>query len=325
MDRFSKRSIGAAFAVLCMSFAAVSASAGQKILGADSLCVMTYNIRYSDGDRKSADRKWDVRKDDLANLVARANPDVVGFQEVLPDQKKFLEMRFPDYVFVGEFRNLDRKSGEASPIAYRKDRFTVVNSGTFWLSETPDLPGSKSWGTAYPRICSWAVLVDKVSGKRFAFANAHTDHKSESAREKGMLLVIERMKMFGSGCPIVFTGDHNCLEYEKPALAVSEILKDALYLSETPPEGPWRTANGWRWCEKETTMVEAMKKPVKERNFNADGRLASRIDYIYVSPDTKVHSYRTIAEPRPGTHLYPSDHFPSVAIIEFGRIPGDRP
>lgn len=319
MCRVYKWRLGAVFAVLCMTSAAVSAVGGQKISCSASLRVMTYNIRYSDGDRKSKDRNWEVRKSDLADLVARENPDVVGFQEVLPEQKAFLEGRFPGYVFVGEFRNADRKSGEASPIAYRKDRFDAVDSGTFWLSETPDVPGSQSWGAMFPRICSWAVLMDKVSGSRFAFANAHTDHKSELAREKGMLLAIERMKMFGNGCPIVFTGDHNCLEYEKPALAVSEILKDAMYLSETQPEGPWRTANGWRWCDRETTIAEAMKKPVKERNFIAGGRRANRIDYIYVSPDTRVLSYRTIAEPRPGTRLYPSDHFPSVATIEFRK------
>ena len=198
--------------------------------------VMTYNIRYSAGDRNSADNNWEARRDDLANLVESANPDVAGFQEVLPDQRKWLEARFPGYAFVGDGRNADRVNGEASPIAFRKDRFEPMKSGTFWLSETPDEPGSKSWKAAFPRICSYAVLKDKATGKTFAFANTHTDHRSEEAREKGMLLVIERMKEFSGGAPVVFVGDHSCLEYEKPAQAVAKILKDALYLSETPPE-----------------------------------------------------------------------------------------
>ena len=282
---------------------------------AGALRVMTYNIRYSEGDTKSADNNWDARKGDLAALVRKAAPDIVGFQEVLPGQKQYLERQFPEYGFVGKFRNEDLKSGEASPIAYRKDRFSVVTNGTFWLSETPDRPGSLSWNAMFPRICSWAVLVDKSTGKRFAFANAHTDHKSEEAREKGMLLAVERMKEFGRGCPIVFTGDHNCLEFQKPALAVSGILKNAMHISRTPPEGSWRTANGWRWHANELTISEALKKPARERDVLPSGQRVSRIDYIYVSPETKVLSYVTMADTRPGTKLYPSDHFPCVATI----------
>ena len=285
--------------------------------------VMTYNIRYSAGDRNSADNNWEARRDDLANLVESANPDVAGFQEVLPDQRKWLEARFPGYAFVGDGRNADRVNGEASPIAFRKDRFEPVKSGTFWLSETPDEPGSKSWKAALPRICSYAVLKDKATGKTLAFANTHTDHASEEAREKGMLLVIERMKEFSGDAPVVFVGDHNCLEYEKPAKAVAKLLKDALYISETPPEGSWRTFNYWRYKEKEQTIAEALAKPVRERSIPGSKSDSKRIDYIYVSPGTRVLGYRTIAATRPGTNLYPSDHFPSVAEVVIGATPAE--
>lgn len=283
--------------------------------------VMTYNIRYSAGDKDSADNNWEARRDDLANLVESANPDVAGFQEVLPGQRKWLESRFPGYVFVGDGRNADRVNGEASPIAFREDRFEAVKSGTFWLSETPDEPGSKSWKAALPRICSYAVLKDRTTGKTFAFANTHTDHRSEEAREKGMLLVIERMKDFSGDAPVVFVGDHNCLEYEKPAKAVAKLLKDALYISETPPEGSWRTFNYWSYKEKEQTIAEALAKPVRERSIPGDNSDSKRIDYIYVSPGTRVLCYRTIAATRPGTNLYPSDHFPSVAEVILGATP----
>ena len=302
-------------------FTPASKASASICEGVESMKVMTYNIRYSAGDRNSADNNWEARRDDLANLVESANPDVAGFQEVLPDQRKWLEARFPGYAFVGDGRNADRVNGEASPIAFRKDRFEPVKSGTFWLSETPDEPGSKSWKAALPRICSYAVLKDKATGKTLAFANTHTDHASEEAREKGMLLVIERMKEFSGDAPVVFVGDHNCLEYEKPAKAVAKLLKDALYISETPPEGSWRTFNYWRYKEKEQTIAEALAKPVRERSIPGSKSDSKRIDYIYVSPGTRVLGYRTIAATRPGKNLYPSDHFPSVAEVVLGATP----
>ena len=281
-----------------------------------SLAVMTYNIRTSSLD-KETDNNWVARRDALAELVERENPDVIGFQEVMPDQSEWLEKRLPQYSFTGEHRNADRKSGEASPVAFRKARFRPIKSGTFWLSETPDEPGSRSWGARLPRICSYAVLEDSVTGRTFAFANTHTDHRSELAREKGMLLIIERMKDFGNGAPIVLTGDHNCFEYEAPAQAVSKILTEAMQLSETPPEGSWRTFNYWTWRDKEITISEALAMDVRQRSNPSDSAAQKRIDYIYVSPGTRVMGYRTIATPRPGTHLYPSDHFPTVATIQF--------
>ena len=291
--------------------------------GGASMKVMTYNVRYSAGDANSPDNNWEARRDDLANLVESETPDVAGFQEVLPGQRKWLEARFPGYAFVGDGRNADRVNGEASPIAFKKDRFEPVKSGTFWLSETPDVPGSKSWKAALPRICSYAVLKDRATGKTFAFANTHTDHKSEEAREKGMLLVIERMKEFSGGAPVVFVGDHNCLEYEKPAKSVAKLLKDALYISETPPEGSWRTFNFWSYKDKELSIKDALARPVRERSIPGDMSDAKRIDYIYVSPGTRVLGYRTIAATRPGTKLYPSDHFPSVAEVVIGATPAE--
>ncbi len=207
------------------------------------LRVGTYNIRLSFGDMNTPNA-WDSRKADLVSFVRKLDLDVFGMQEVCPDQAQYLAENLTEFAYVGDHREADRRSGEASPVCYRKSRFTALKSGTFWLSETPDVPASKSWGTACTRICSWLLLEDKKTGRRFCFANTHTDHVSEEAREKGMALIIERMKKFGSGLPIVFTGDHNCRETEKPARTVSKILRDSLYLTRTPPTGSWRTFSG---------------------------------------------------------------------------------
>ena len=160
--------LAAVFVVQAESESSAVSPSGSNSFRKDgtSMKVMTYNVRYSAGDANSPDNNWEARRDDLANLVESANPDVAGFQEVLPGQRAWLEARFPGYAFVGDGRNADRVSGEASPIAFRKDRFEAVKSGTFWLSETPDEPGSKGWNAALPRICSYAVLKDRAPRQR---------------------------------------------------------------------------------------------------------------------------------------------------------------
>lgn len=301
-----KKQIVAASVVL----AAVAALAG----GISPLTVMTYNIRCAGGDRDSKDNNWLARRVDFANFVKRLNPDVVGFQEVQPEQLDWLKSQLPGYDFVGRGRNA-HGGGEASPVAFRRERFKSVAEGTFWLSGTPDVPGSVGWDAAHPRICTYAILIDGKTGKKFSFANTHTDHIGAAARENGMLLVLKKMKAFGKGAPVVFVGDHNCPEWEKPAKAVSRVLKDALYLSETPPEGAWRTFNAWRWKDKELSIADALNRGAG--GGGAPGRRygQNRIDYIYVSNGVRVLSYRNDPSPRPGKKLYPSDHFPAIAKI----------
>jgi endonuclease/exonuclease/phosphatase family metal-dependent hydrolase len=296
-----------------------------------SLKVGTYNIRLQPGD-KGTPNAWESRKVDFINLLRRMDLDAFGLQEVCPGQAEYITNNLPQYVLVGEHRNADRVSGEASPVLYRKDRFDALKCGTFWLSETPDVPGLKGWGAACPRVCSWMWLKDRKTGKTFCFANTHTDHISALARKEGMLLIIRRMHEFAPpGTPVIFTGDHNCRETEEPAQAVSKLLKNALYLSETPPTGPWRTFTGWKWREKEYSTTDALKLEPHVRNArkgspDADKRTnggyvwedcGARIDYIYVSDGIRVKSYATRDDPRPGTKLYPSDHFPVTAVIEL--------
>ena len=296
-----------------------------------ALKVGTYNIRLQPGD-KGTPNAWESRKADFLNLLRRLDLDAFGLQEVCPGQAEYITNNLPQYVLVGEHRNADRVSGEASPVLYRKDRFDALKCGTFWLSETPDVPGLKGWGAACPRVCSWMWLKDRKTGKTFCFANTHTDHVSALARKEGMLLIIRRMHEFAPpGTPVIFTGDHNCRETEEPAQAVSKLLKNALYISETPPTGPWRTFTGWHWREKEYSTTDALKLAPHVRNArkgspDADKRqnggyvwedCGARIDYIYVSDGIRVKSYATRDDPRPGTKLYPSDHFPITAVIEL--------
>lgn len=288
--------------------------AGNVSWADGEMSVGTYNIRLMPGD-DGTPNAWENRKAGLVWLIGKMDLDVFGMQEVFPQQAAYITNALPQYAVVGDYREADRVSGEASPVCYRKERFDVLKSGTFWLSETPDVPGKKGWGAACPRVCTWTLLRDRRSGKTLVFANTHTDHVSELARKEGMLLIIRRMREFApAGTPIIFTGDHNCLETEAPAMAVSEILTNALYASKTTPEGPWRTADDWTWVDKEFPAADAMKLPLKDRNTDAVSG-GHRIDYIYVSKGVEVLEHKTHADPRPGTKLYPSDHFPVTARI----------
>ena len=269
----------------------------------------SYNIRYCSGD-VGTENSWAARRDDLVKL----DMDAFGMQEVQPEQAAFLRENLAEYGFVGDHRAADRVSSEASPVFYRKSRFDVEKGGTFWLCESPDVPGVVGWGAACPRVCSYLVLRDKASGARFCFANTHTDHVSALAREKGMLLIVGRMKEFGEGAPIIFTGDHNCRETEAPTIAVSKALRNALYETETPPTGPWRTFTGWKYCDSEITTLDALRELPEIRNAPERD---CRIDYIYVSAGLRVLDYATVADRRNGKRLYPSDHFPIVATVEI--------
>ena len=321
--------------ILAITAITVTTLVGAAFAGdgasANAIKVGSYNIRLQPGDKKTPNA-WDERKADFLDLLRKMDLDAFGLQEVCPGQAEYITNNLPQYVLVGEHRNADRVSGEASPVLYRKDRFEALKCGTFWLSETPDVPGRKGWGAACPRVCSWMWLKDRRTGKTFCFANTHTDHISALARKEGMLLIIRRMHEFApTGTPVVFTGDHNCRETEEPAQAVSKLLKNALYISETPPTGPWRTFTGWKWRDREYSTVDALKLQPKVRNARKGSPDADkmknggyvwedcgpRIDYIYVSDGIRVKAYATRGDARPGTKLYPSDHFPVTAVLEL--------
>jgi len=325
------RRIGVSCLLVSAGFLSGCLSAPQDVIR-----VGTYNIRQSDGDAAGTDREngWDQRKGDLVDLVRKMDLDVFGLQEVTPQQMDYLQFRLPVFVFVGDYRNEDRISGEASPVCYRKSRFEELKKGTFWLSETPDVPGSKGWGAACPRVCSYVVLRERTCGKTFCFANTHADHVSALAREKGLLLVLGRLHDLGVDAPVVFTGDLNCRENERPAVIVSSVLKNALYATETPPVGGWRTWNDWRWRAAEVPATEALRYSLAARNEGVapsdggardraapqDGSFyelcgGPRIDYVYVSPGVRVLDYATVNDARPGKDLYPSDHFPVTATV----------
>ncbi len=292
---------------------ALSAPPPSALLG-PRFKVGSYNIRNVNKADKGTPNDWEARKQDLADLLRRLDLDVVGLQEVQPAQADFICQAMPGYTLSGRYRNEGAANGslEGNPILFRTDRFLLLDSGTFWLSETPEVPGSRSWDSTYPRVCAWVLLKDKKSGAKLAFMNVHTDHRSTLAREKGLALILERQAtLVPKGVPIVLTGDFNCSESSHAVQVVAEQMTNALHASQSPPQGPWRTWNAWHWVERETTVAEALRGDADRPNFN------KRIDYVFVSREVKVRAYKTHADARPGLKLYPSDHFPVTAEIEL--------
>lgn len=260
-------------------------------LSAQPLTALTYNIRYAT-ESDGADA-WSKRRDFLAAQLRFHKPDVFGVQEALKPQLDYLLEQLPGYTCVGVGRDDGREGGEYSALFYRTDRFRALESGTFWLSETPDKP-SKAWDAALPRICTWALLEDTASGQKLRVFNTHFDHIGQVARQNSAALILKKTtEMNSGGEPVIVMGDLNSEPGAGPVALLSESLRDAHDHSLEPPFGPEGTFNGFKFHE-----------PVSRR-----------IDYIFVSPTLRVLQYAVLSDSR-DCH-YPSDHLPVLARMVF--------
>lgn len=276
-----------------------------------TLRVMSFNIRYN--NRGDGENAWPNRKDHVAGIIRDRKVDVVGLQEALPVQIEDLQSRLDDYAWYGVGRNDgkpegSRASGEFSCIFYRKDRFEQQNAGTFWLSETPDVPGSKSWDAAITRICSWVELKDKESGETFFAFNTHFDHVGRTARVESAKILLRELPKIAGDHPFVLTGDFNADPNSDPYAVLAGKtktdesgpnaalpLRDARLLSAETPKGPDSSWNGFQ----EITP----------------GR---RIDYIWLPQSAgQVLNFEIIDQQFDGR--FPSDHLPVTAEIRFGE------
>jgi endonuclease/exonuclease/phosphatase family metal-dependent hydrolase len=223
-----------------------------------SLRALTFNIRYD--NPADGENGWKHRRDGVAKLIAERKVDVAGLQEVLATQLDDLRERLPDYDFLGVGRDDGKRSGEFSPLLVRKEAFEVLSSGTFWLSPTPDKPGSKGWDAALPRVCTWAHLRSRQPGRgEILAASTHFDHRGEQARLESARVIREqlasllRSKKISGG--LVLMGDFNCTEKDAPYAALrgkdekggtTTAWSDAYYAERVVREGPDSTWNGFK-------------------------------------------------------------------------------
>lgn len=256
--------------------------------------VMSFNIRNS-GARDGANA-WPKRRELFVQTIREFNPDLFGMQEVLPDQAAYMKEQMSDYGYVGVGRDDGKNKGEASPVMYKKSRFDVLDSGQFWLSETPEVPGSKGWDAALTRICSWVRLKDKTAGVTLMYLNSHWDHIGVKARtESGRLMRKMATKMQGN-LPAIITGDFNSTE-DSPA-----------YKAMVEPEAGMITLiDSYREVHPQRQEDEA-----SFHGFKAT-REGSRIDFILHTPDF-VAKMSEINHTQKDGH-YPSDHYAVQAVL----------
>ena len=171
--------------------------------------IMSFNLLcYGNGMRD-----WHFRRKLAVEVIKKTAPDSLGVQEAHQGWINALSAGLEEYAFVGVGREDGKCDGEYSAVFYLKDKYELVESDTFWLSETPDKP-SKGWDGACTRICTWAKLKDKSSGKIYVHINTHLDHVGPVAQAEGAKLIRDKAASF-NGIPVVCTGDFNVLEGSK--------------------------------------------------------------------------------------------------------------
>lgn len=288
----SIRWLSVVIVIACLSTSTNLATPAQS--QSSHIRVMTFNIRYDEPQDK--DNAWPNRKALVSSMIRFHHADLVGVQEALARQLKDLEKLLPGYSWVGVGRADGKAAGEFSAILFRKSRFKHLESSTFWLSGTPQVP-SAGWDAAYPRIVTWAKFSDSQTGKIFFHFNTHFDHRGELARKESARLLLDQIRQIARDLPVVVTGDFNFTESsdgyqlltgknsEKPSA-----LRDGRYVSEHGHHGPTSTFNEFK------ALVPGKK-----------------IDYVFVQGTIRVLQHGVLSDTWDGR--FPSDHLPVLVEI----------
>lgn len=261
---------------------------------AQSLEVMTYNIRLDvavDGENA-----WPLRKEYFISQIQFYEPDIFGIQEAKPNQVVDISTMLPKYSQVGIGREGEGK-GESSNIYYKKDRFLLKETNTFWLSETPNII-SKGWDAAFNRVCTYALLHDIEANKYIWVFNTHLDHIGELARTNGIQLIINKIAELNTqNYPVIFMGDFNSEPNTERIISLKKQMDDSRDISEEKPFGPSGTFNGFIHNEPVTNLI----------------------DYIFISKNNtlKVKKYAILSDSK--DLKYPSDHLPVFVKLIYNQ------
>lgn len=263
-------------------------------LGASAqIKVMTFNIRYDTSN--DGINQWSNRKDRVAELIKYNESDFIGMQEALINQIKDLQERLPNHKWIGVGRDDGKEEGEFSPIFYNKNKFALLKSNTFWLSDSCDKVGF-GWDAACRRVVTYGLFKEIKTGKNFYVFNTHFDHKGQVARRESAKLVLRKIQEIAGKKASILTGDFNATPEDEPIkILVDETnpnkLIDSDKISKMPHFGPYGTFNG----------------------FKGEENPKSHIDYIFVKNGVKCLKHATHSDAWEG--LYPSDHFPVSATL----------
>jgi endonuclease/exonuclease/phosphatase family metal-dependent hydrolase len=264
----------------CLMMGTVAAQAPLK--------VMTFNIRYNNPDDSL--NAWPHRKDKVASEVLFYGANTVGVQEALYDQMQDLQQRLPAYKNIGVGRDDGKTKGEYSAIFYDTTRLQLLNSQTFWLSETPTVAGKIGWDGACTRIVTWGKFKDKKTNKVFFHFNTHFDHMGKIARRESAKFLLQQVHTIAGNTPAIITGDFNAVPSDEPIQIIMNAndplhLTDSKAISQTPHFGPVGTFNGWHIAEMENQPI----------------------DYIFLKGKFNILKHASISETWEGR--YASDHF----------------
>jgi endonuclease/exonuclease/phosphatase family metal-dependent hydrolase len=279
---------------LLLAACAGTDTAVDPISGGLTVHVTSFNIRYGTAD--DGGDAWPHRKELVYGVIRGQDSDFVGLQEALRFQIDAIRESVPDYDEVGVGRDDGKEAGEYSAILYKSDRWRAEDSGTLWLSDTPDVPGSMTWGNEITRIATWARFVEIETGRAVWLFNTHFDHVSQPSREKSAELLASRIAQRGSDDPVIVTGDFNAGE-ANPAI---------LYLKNATKRSPVTLVDTFR-------VAHPDEQPVGTGGGFEGLRDGPKIDYVFAEPDARVRKAGIIRDHRNGR--YPSDHFPVYAEI----------
>ena len=265
---------------ICLCLSSILGFSAQK---PKEIRMATYNLRYyNPGDGIN---NWENRRDDVNALICFYGFDIFGTQEGMLNQLKDV-LRMDEYAYIGKGRDDGKEAGEFAAIFYRKDRFQLLQSGDFWLSQTPGKP-SLGWDSSNNiRICSWGKFKDRNTKKVFFFFNVHFDHRGVEARKQSAHLMLKKIKEIAGDVPVVCTGDFNSTPETEQIQTMKTLLKDSREVSEQAPYGPTGTFNG----------------------FKHDSPSDEFIDYVFISDQIKVLKYGVLTDSK--NQHFPSDHFP---------------
>jgi endonuclease/exonuclease/phosphatase family metal-dependent hydrolase len=254
----------------------------------DPVRIMTFNIRYDEPN--DGENAWQHRRTAVVDLVRFYKPAFLGVQESMSHQQQAMQDDLAGFAAFGVGRDDGGNGGEFSAVFVRTSDFDVVDSGTFWLSETPATP-SVGWDADFPRIATWVRAICRRDGNEFLVANTHWDHKGVIARQQSADLVRRWLEAHRqSNETVVLMGDFNAAPSTEPyrRVLIGDLLVDTRTLSETPPLGPAGTFSGFDIFRSE----------------------AEPIDHVFSTPDVRVFRYGVITQHSGGQ--LPSDHYPVV-------------
>jgi endonuclease/exonuclease/phosphatase family metal-dependent hydrolase len=265
-----------------------------------TLKVMTFNIRYNNPD--DSIYNWDHRKAMVYGVVSKYQPDIAGIQEALHGQMNDLGNALKGYSWFGVGRDDGGEAGEYAAIFYKTGRFTKLDGSTFWLSLSPEVPGSKSWNTACTRIVTWMKMQDNQSGQIFYIFNTHFDHASEQARVESAFLLRKKILEICRDLPVIVTGDFNSTAKER----AYKLLTDS-------------SSNGFLRDSRTAAPDGSAEPNYSYIGFPFQPGEACLVDFIFTrnTPGWKVSKYHIIPDNNQGR--YPSDHLPVIAEFETGK------